>query len=136
MCASSSCGERAIADRTQTHPEFAYLRARKERVERVQRRTDLPLQEEARLAEKEADDNWFLEVENARLVAKGETPVASINELNERREAESFDEPAPEDDALVLETANILVVFIDLSVPLASADASTAQTPTLVGSGA
>ena len=124
------------AERTHTHPEFAYLRARKERVERVQRRTDLSLQEEARLAEKEADDNWFLEVENARLVAKGETPVASIDELNERREAESFDEPAPEDDALVLETANILVDFIDLSVPLASADASTAQTPTLVGSGA
>ena len=60
-------------------------------------------------------------------------PAATIDELNERREQESFEELAPEDDALVLETANILVDFIDLSAPLASADAS-AQPPKLVGS--
>ena len=122
------------AERTRADPEFAYLRARKARVERAQQRTALSLQEEARLTEKKADDNWFLEVENARLVAKGEKPVATIDELNERREAESFDEPAPEDDALVLETANILADLIDISAPLASADASTSQPPTLVGS--
>ena len=116
-------------------PEFAYLRARKERIERAQQRTTLSLQEEARLAEKEADDAWFLDVENARLVARGEEPAATIDELNERREQESFEELAPEDDALVLETANILVDFIDLSAPLASADAS-AQPPKLVGSAA
>ena len=122
------------AERTQEDPEFAYLRARKAHVERAQQRTDLSLQEAVRLAEKKADDDWRLKVENARLVAKGESPVATIDELNERREAESFDEPVPQDDALVLETANILVDLIDLSAPLASADASTMQAPTLTGS--
>ena len=124
------------AERTQDDPEFSYLRARKERVEEAQQRVALSLQEEARLAEKEADDTWFLELENARLGARGEQPVATIDELNERREAESSDEPVPEDDALVLETANILadLISISLSASLASADASTSQTPTLVGS--
>ena len=124
------------AERTQDDPEFSYLRARKERVEEAQQRVALSLQEEARLAEKEADDTWFLELENARLDARGEQPVATIDELNERREAESSDEPVPEDDALVLETANILadLISISLSASLASADASTSQTPTLVGS--
>ena len=122
------------AVRSDSDAEFTYLRARKARLERAQRRTALSLHEETRRAEKEADDQWFLDVENARLVAKGETPAESIDELNERREAESFDEPAPEDDALVLETANILVDFIELSAPFATADASLSSTPTLVGS--
>ena len=103
------------AERTENDAEFAYLRARKERFERLRDRTHLSLREEVRRAEKEADDAWLLEVENARLVAKGEQPAASVSELADRREAEAFAEPSPEDDTLVRETANIVMDLIHLS---------------------
>ena len=103
------------AERTEDDAEFAYLRARKKRFERLRERTHLSLREEVRRAEKEADDAWLLEVENARLVAKGEQPAASVSELADRREAEAFAEPSPEDDTLVRETANIVMDLIHLS---------------------
>ena len=109
------------AQRVQDDAEFAYLRARKERFEATRSRTRLSLREDARLAQKEADDAWFLDVENKRLIGRGEPPAATIDELVKRREDDNFEPPKPEDDALVLETANILVDFIDLSRPLASA---------------
>ena len=112
------------AERVQDDPEFAYLRARKERFELTRSRTSLSLREDIRLAEKEADDAWFLDVENKRLMGRGEEPAATIDELVERRESDGFEPLEPEEDALVLETANVLVDFIDLSRPLASAAAA------------
>ena len=106
------------AERIRHDAEFTYLQARKTRIERLRQRTEVSLHEEARRAEREADDDWLLETENARLLARGEEPVATIDELDERREAEAFDEPAPEDDALLIETANIVVDLIGLSGPL------------------
>ena len=108
------------AERVADDPEFAYLEATKERLERVQDRTHLSLREATRVAEKEADDASLLTIENALLAARGHELAASIDELNDRREAEAFDdEPSPQDDTLVRETANILVDFIDLSRPVA-----------------
>ncbi len=105
--------------RASVDPEFAYLRARKEHLERLQERTHLSLREQTRVAEKAADEALALKLENARLTAKGEEPVATMDELNARREAEALKEAAPEDDTLVRETANILIDFIGLSLPLA-----------------
>ena len=116
------------AARARDDAEFAYLRARKKRFERTQARTRVSLREDIRMAEKAADDAWLLEVENKRLIARGEEPAATIDELAERRESEAFEPPKLEDDSLVLETANILVDFIDLSRPRARADAIKART--------
>ena len=119
-------------ERARTDAEFAYLRARKDYVERLQQRTHLSLQEQIRLAEKDADDAWILEVENARLIARGEQPVATVDELAERREAEVDDEAKPADDIVMRETANILADVIDLSLPLAMAG-GTSPAATLPG---
>ena len=108
-------------ERARTDPEFAYLRARQDYVGRLRDRTHLSLREETRVAQQEADDAWILNVENARLTARGEQPVADLDELTARREAEADNERLPEDDALTLETAAILADFIDLSQPLAMA---------------
>ena len=115
--------------RADSDPEFAYLRAREDYIEKLTERTQLSLQEAARQAEKEADDAWLLETENALLLAKGEQPVASVKELNERREAEALEPPAPEEDTLVRETANVLVDLIGLSPALASADHAPRPAP-------
>lgn len=117
------------AERTEDDAEFAYLRARKERFERLRERTSLSLREDLRRAEKEADDAWLLEVENARLAARGEPPAESVSELADRREAEAFAEPSPEDDTLVRETANILLDLIGLAPAFADA-ASQAEEST------
>lgn len=108
-------------ERASTSPEFAYLRAREDYFGRLRDRTHLSLREATRLAQQEADDAWILNVENARLIARGEQPVADLDELTARREAEADTERRPEDDVLTRETAAILADFIDLSQPLAMA---------------
>ena len=108
-------------ERASTNPEFAYLRAREGYYGRLRDRTHLSLSEATRVAQQEADDAWILEVENARLIARGEEPVADLDELTARREAEAGTERLPQDDVLTRETAAILADFIDLSQPLAMA---------------
>ena len=116
------------AERAQEHPEFVYLRRRAERIEEMRNREELSLREDVRRAQKEADDAWLLATENARLVARGEEPVATVDELADRREQEALAEAETEDDVLVRETAHILVDFISLS-RLESADASLSVRP-------
>ena len=108
--------ERASAD-----AEFEYLRARKKYAERLQERTHLSLREQTRVEQQEADDAWILQVENARLTARGEQPVANLDELAAQREAEAAEDPNPQEDVLTRETAAILADVIDLTRPLAMA---------------
>ena len=108
-------------ERAGTDPEFAYLRAREDYFGRLRERTHLSLSEATRVAQQDADDAWILNVENTRRIARGEEPVADLDELTARREAEAGTERPPEDDVLTLETAAILADLIDLSQPLAMA---------------
>ena len=59
-------------DRVATNPDFIYLRALSDRNEKTRNRTHLSLNELVRTQEKEEDDSWRLELENALLMAKGE----------------------------------------------------------------
>ena len=118
-------------ERTRADPEFAYLRARQDYIGRLRDRTHLSLREETRVAQQETDDAWILDVENARLMARGEQPVADLDELRARREAAGDDERPPKDDALTLETAAILADFIDMSQPLAMAGGQAPMPRTL-----
>ena len=108
--------------RTKTDPDFAYLKAKREYIEHLQERTVLSLSESTRLAEKDADDAWDLRLENDRLIGKGEEPVANMEELADRDEPDTDEEPAYGDDILVRETANILIDYIGISTGLALAD--------------
>ena len=104
-------------------PDFDYLRARGEYFKSLQARTEVSLSEETRLAQKAADDAQVLAIENDLLIAKGKEPVASVDELNERRLAElTLESDEPGNDTLVRETANILIDYLDLSEGIALAD--------------
>ena len=122
--------------RARENPEFAYFRARKDYDERLRERTHLSLREATRVEQQAADEAWILDVENARLVGRGEEPVADLDELEERRFAEAEAERKPEDDALTLETAAILADVIDLSQPLAMAGGQTPKAAPLAGGAA
>ena len=107
--------------RVANDPDFAYLRARGEYLAALQDRTEVSLSEETRLAEKAADDAWALRLENELLVGRGENPVASLDELDDRG-ATFYDPEEPENDVLVQETANILIDYLDVSQGFALAD--------------
>lgn len=103
-------------------PDFDYLRARVEYLEALRARTEISLSEKTRLAQKAADDAQVLAIENALLIAKGEEPVATRDELDDRRLAELTSDPyEPANDSLVKETANILIDYLDLSQGIALA---------------
>ena len=113
--------QRRHEERVADDPDFTYLRERGEYLEGLQERMVVSLSEETRLAEKAAHDAWALRLENELLAAKGEEPVASLDELDDRRAA-SADAESPEEDVLVQETANILIDYLEVSRGLALAE--------------
>jgi carboxyl-terminal processing protease len=101
-------------------PDFTYLRAIAKRSHENSRRTHLSLNEEIRTQEKTQDDSWRLALENQLRAAKGEESVESLEALDELREAEQEDEEdKPVDDALLVETGNILLDYLRLSRQIA-----------------
>ena len=110
-------------------PEFNYLRARADRSREMTGRTHVSLLRTERKAQKESDDAWALELENTLLLARGEEPAASLEELRERREQEELDraidgETPP--DPLLRETAHVLADFIGLTRQVAMLPKETA----------
>jgi carboxyl-terminal processing protease len=77
--------------RLASDPDFEFIRA--EIAKGIEQREDntITLNEAKLLEERDADDAWRLEIENARRVAKGEAPVASIEELNGDADADGDD---------------------------------------------
>lgn len=110
--------------RVAENPDFAYLRARGDYLAELQERTEVSLSEQTRLLERAEDDAWALRLENELLAAKGEEPVASLDDLAGRRTA-ILEPEEPENDALVEETANILIDYLDLSGGIVMAEDSS-----------
>ena len=119
--------QRRHEERVASDPDFVYLRARGEYLEGLQARTEVSLSEETRLAEKAADDAWALRLENELRAAKGEEPVASLEELDDRG-VPIYEPEEPDKDILVRETANILIDYLDLSLGIALADGAAEGT--------
>ncbi len=112
---------RRVAD----DPEFAYLRALAQRTEEEANRTHVSLNEAVRKAEKVREEAWRLELENALRLARGEEPLASVDELEEIALEETDDEEDPREDAMVRESGNILVDYITLTRQVALAEHRT-----------
>ena len=99
-------------------PDFAYLRSLSDWRRQKRAETHISLNQATRVNEKEADDVWRLDLENALLIAKGEDPVTNLKELETRRsqrEAEKISGSDEDPDPLVIETGNILMDYINLS---------------------
>ena len=99
-------------------PDFAYLRSLSDWRRQKRAETHISLNQATRVNEKEADDVWRLDLENALLIAKGEDPVTNLKVLETRRsqrEAEKISGSDEDPDPLVMETGNILMDYINLS---------------------
>lgn len=69
-------------ERAANDPDFAYVRAQIARIMENRDRNLLPLSESKLLAEREEEDAWRLQAENARRLAKGLEPLADIEALD------------------------------------------------------
>lgn len=112
--------------RSDTNPDFVYLEDQIAMAAETRKLERLPLQEEKRIALRESQEQKALAIENKRRVAKGEEPLASLDEEDEPgeaseeaaetlasadTEAESDEAEAEDDepDVLLTEAGNVLV---------------------------
>ena len=96
-------------------PDFVALVERTERALTLSSVDRLSLQLAVREAEREANNEAALAIENARRTALGLEPLKSFSEL----EALSAEDPEPSEDAVLMESARILLDDIGLSRRLA-----------------
>ncbi len=120
--------------RTADDPDFNYMRAISDKARENRERTHISLKESVRTAEKAAEDQWLLDLENELRLAKGEAPVESLDALDALKEAEreSEEEPDPTEDPLLTESGNILLDLITLSHQVALVERVPADNGTTI----
>ena len=103
-------------------PDFVYLRALALKNREENDRAFISLNENVRVEEKQGEDQWRLDLENALRKAHGKETVASLEELEtlSKEEEEELDDPA--NDAMLRESGYILIDLIGLSRQVALVD--------------
>ena len=113
-------------ERSAGNPDFVYLEDQVRMARQASEITQLPLNEKARIALRESQEEKALQIENKRRVAKGEEPLASLEAEDdddaaddadgESADIEDADAVASEDseeeeepDVLLTEAGNVLV---------------------------
>lgn len=96
-------------------PDFTYLRALALKNKQENDRVYLSLNENVRSAEKQGEDQWRLDLENALREARGKEPVASLDDLETLSKEEEEEREDPANDAMLRESGYILVDMIGLS---------------------
>ena len=107
-------------ERSAGNPDFVFLEDQVEMARQANEITELPLNEAARIALRESQEQKALLIENKRRKAKGEEPLASLEDDEEEADAEdpevaAVEEEEAEDaadeepDVLLTEAGNVLV---------------------------
>ncbi|MCP5181638.1 MAG: carboxy terminal-processing peptidase [Pseudomonadales bacterium] len=124
--------ERRVAD----DPDFEYLRDLMARADANNQRKVISLNEVTRRKEQADDDQWRLDLENRLRKEKGEPLLASLDELDEEpadeegSTTETTHERPPEDDALLRETGNVLMDYVNLTRQVAHVEGLPAEPAT------
>lgn len=124
------------SERALENPDFQYILDQQVLAEDIRSQKLLSLNETLRRSEREQQEADYLAIENTRRLAKGETALASLDELLDEEEATESSDNNTEDsssieevetvanareedeaDALVIETARILSDAINLRAP-------------------
>ena len=116
--------------RASDDPDFQYYRALALKSRENSEQLYLSLNESERRRQKEEEDAWRLDLENALRKAKGEPVYASLDELDAELDAEAAaheddaeDDAADEEtDAFILESAHILLDYIGLTRQVAQVE--------------
>jgi len=91
-------------ERSEGNPDFVFLEDQIELAQETRRLRELPLNEQARIALRDSQEERALLIENKRRRAQGEEPLASLDELDDSEEdtAQETASDAEEEDALQL----------------------------------
>jgi carboxyl-terminal processing protease len=108
-----------FAERTSANPDFIYLEDQAALAQQTRDISALPLNESARLALRESQEQKALAIENKRRKAKGEPPLSKLEDADGEGEGEGDEASTDEDDlanasdiaddVLLLEAGNVLV---------------------------
>lgn len=111
-------------ERTQNNPHFRYYRRVQERLDENREITHISLNEEVRKTRREEYADWRLNTENDYLIALGEDPAATIDELDDilRELPEKRSELV---DGMVEESGRLLLDYQKIARPIAYVDESS-----------
>ncbi|MCP4451041.1 MAG: tail-specific protease, partial [Planctomycetes bacterium] len=106
----------ALRERHQTRqkddPDYTYRLAMIDHYQVIREKKTLSLNESVRRKERDDTKDWKLVLENIRRIAKDLTPIEKLEELD------SEESDASQKDPLLVETANILLDYVELSSKL------------------
>ena len=88
-----------------------------DRLQEIRKKDTLSLNEVVRRKERNDAKDWELTLENKRRLAKNQTPIETLDELDSE---DSEDSEVSQKDPLLVETANILLDYAELSSQLAA----------------
>ena len=110
-------------ERAANDPDFTYTLARVELDRGMKEREYLPLNETMRREQQDAFDATLLELENQRRKARGEEPLAELEETDPLLELSPIadEEKDAEDDPFLSETGQILIDLLELQQQVAKA---------------
>lgn len=105
-------------DRVKNNADFVYYEKRMALMKKLSEDKRLSLNLEKRKLQKEQTEKDLLALENTRRIAKGDKPVAKLDDLEKEINKELEDnhqESKPEKDGYLVESANIILDYINLS---------------------
>jgi carboxyl-terminal processing protease len=115
-------------ERANANADFQYIWDQKALAEDINGTEQLPLNQQARVAQREDQEAQYLAIENTRRKAKGMEVLLSLDEMfdtaedtldaGSESESDEGSESIDDDDALITETARIIVDAINLSGPV------------------
>ncbi|WP_151703203.1 carboxy terminal-processing peptidase [Nitrincola alkalilacustris] len=103
--------------RTGEDPDFMFMHEQVSRMKEMRNQTDIPLNMVALRSQREEAEEWQLETENRRRLAKGEEAVETLAELELLLPKDNQGRTInPETESILNESAQVLVDYIDLTL--------------------
>lgn len=103
-------------NRTQSDPDFLFMNAQLERINKNKLDKELSLNETTLQSERDASEAWLLTQENRRRTAKQQPTISELSELDDLLEKDALGKTIrPEQEAILTETGRILLDMIELA---------------------
>jgi len=105
--------------RLQDDPDFRYLLALSEHLDKVRSETAISLNEAVRRRERDETRQWRQDLENSRRRDKSQEPITELSELKSDTMSTAHDneDEEPQEDPVLVEAAHILLDYVELSAP-------------------
>ncbi len=108
--------------RTDNQPDFNFMRAQVNRQKELKDENTVPLNEEELKKKRDQAEKWQIDAENQRRIAKGQTPIAKLSDLDDLLKKDEKGRPITEEsEAILEESGKVLLDLIELRTQYATA---------------